>query len=213
MKPRVLSDEEESPRNLDRDWYEKLQSLLPPVSIRPLQLGYDPIPYASAGLWQGGLAGCTSLLFNIIGSVMWPAINGQQQHALRLIQVYLTFPLGESALQLDSGMLLALGCLMYLAIGMIYGMLFVLVISYFLPHAGIGSRLLVCSVLAVVVWISNFYGILLWLQPLLLGGRWIIELVPWWVAALTHLAFGWTMAIIYPLGTTSASRDQLVVEH
>jgi hypothetical protein len=32
-----------------------------------------------------------------------------------------------------------------------------------------------------------------------LGGRWIIDLTPWWVAMLTHLVFGWTMALIYPL--------------
>jgi hypothetical protein len=32
-----------------------------------------------------------------------------------------------------------------------------------------------------------------------LGGRWISELVPWWVAGLTHLAFGWTIALVYPL--------------
>ena len=56
------------------------------------------------------------------------------------------------------------------------------------------------SLLALGVWLVNFYGILSWLQPLLFGGRWIVEQIPWWVAALTHLVFGWTMLIVYPLG-------------
>ncbi len=48
----------------------------------------------------------------------------------------------------------------------------------------------------------SFYGILLWLQPLLFGGHWITDsaLLPWWVAALTHLVYGWTMALVSPLG-------------
>jgi hypothetical protein len=93
---------------------------------------------------------------------------------------------------------------MYLATGMIYGMLFVLALSYFLPNASVPGRLAACSVLAIAVWLVNFYGILTWLQPLAFGGRWINDLVPWWVAGLTHLLFGWTLAIVYPLGTQAA---------
>jgi hypothetical protein len=64
----------------------------------------------------------------------------------------------------------------------------------------LGKRLVLASLLAILIWVVNFYGVLIWLQPLLFGGRWIIELVPPWVAALTHLVFGWTMALLYPLG-------------
>ena len=35
---------------------------------------------------------------------------------------------------------------------------------------------------------------------LLLDGNWILEKIPMWVAALTHLVFAWTMAFVYPLG-------------
>ena len=54
----------------------------------------------------------------------------------------------------------------------------------------------------VLVWGVNYYLILVWLQPLLFGGRWITdnELLPWWVALSTHLVFGWTMAVISPFG-------------
>ncbi|MGD9636220.1 MAG: hypothetical protein AB7U97_23260, partial [Pirellulales bacterium] len=157
--------------------------------------------YASAGLFQGALAGCTSLLANVIGSVLSPPSGAAAQHPLHLIQVYLTFPLGAQALGLEGGRLLGLGALLYLATGMLYGMLFVLTLSYFLPKAGLRGRLAACTLLACLVWVTNFYGLLTWLQPALFGGRWIVDLVPWWVAAATHLLFGWTIALLYPLGT------------
>jgi hypothetical protein len=56
-----------------------------------------------------------------------------------------------------------------------------------------------------VVWTLNFYVLLSWLQPWLIGGRWVSELVPWWVAASTHLVFGWTIALVYPLASATVS--------
>src|SRR5688572_14852244 len=159
---------------------------------------YNAFHYAKAGLLVGMLAGCTSLVLNVIGSVLWPAISGESHHPLWLIQVYLTFPLGESALTLNNGVLLAFGCLLYLATGMLYGMAFILAMSYFFPNADLRVRLVMCSVLALLVWAINFYLVLAWIQPVLLGGRWIAALIPWWVAALTHLVYGWTVAALYP---------------
>ena len=51
------------------------------------------------------------------------------------------------------------------------------------------------------LWIVNFYLVLSWLQPVLLGGNWIVRLVPFWVAALTHLAFAWTMYVVEHWGS------------
>jgi len=159
--------------------------------------GYDAFHYANVGVLLGIVGGCTSLVMNVIGSVLWPAISGEAQHPLRLIQIYLTFPLGESALMLNSGMLLALGCILYLATGMLYGVGFVLAMSYLFPNARLRERLATCSILALLVWAINFYLLISWLQPLLLGGRWIVELIPWWVGAVTHLVFGLTIATLY----------------
>jgi hypothetical protein len=177
---------------------------MPPQTWQEPQ--YNALRYAKVGLLLGALGGCTSLVANVIGSVLWPAASGVEQHALRLIQVYLTFPLGEAALQLNSGVVLALGCVLYLATGMLYGLLFVLTISYILPRADIQVRLVACSILALLVWVTNFYILLAWLQPLLLGGRWITELVPWWVAMFTHLVFGWTVALVYPLAEPTVAK-------
>lgn len=186
------------------DWQQELTetTVLPPEVWQ--EPGYDAAHYAKVGLGLGALAGSTSLILNVIGSLLWPTLSGQPQHPLRLIQVYLTFPLGEPALTLNGGAALALGCVLYLLTGMLYGLVFELALSYFAPHAGTAARLVAASALALVVWSVNFYGLLAWLQPLLLGGRWIVELVPWWVAAATHLVFGWTMAMLYPLGQATA---------
>jgi hypothetical protein len=187
---------------------DELPDRMLPLPIGPWpETGYEVWPNVRIGALLGGIAGCTSLLVNIIASVLWPAISGQGQHPLRLIQVYLTFPFGESALHLNSGTLLALGCLLYLVTGVVYGMLFEVVISYLLPRSTALARLMACTILALCVWAINFYAILIWLQPLLFGGRWIIDLVPWWVAAATHLVFGWTIALLYAVRPYNRGRS------
>ena len=61
-------------------------------------------------------------------------------------------------------------------------------------------RLFIATILAALLWAINFWGILAWLQPLLFGGNWITnpEYLPSWVALVTHLIFGWTLALLYP---------------
>jgi hypothetical protein len=159
--------------------------------------GYYAAYYATTGFLLGGLAAMSSLVFNIVGSLLF------EKQPLELIRVYLTFPMGERALDyntVDNGLILAIGCCLYIGTGMLYGMLFQLVISRFVADASWPAQFVVASALALAVWLVNFYGILSWLQPLLFGGRWIVEQIPWWVAALTHLVFGWTMLLVYPLG-------------
>jgi len=150
--------------------------------------------YATTGFLLGTFGAVTSLLFNVVGA----SLVGK--HPLELIRVYLTFPMGEKARGIDSGMTLAIGCCPYIGAGMFLGMLFQLAIARFAPRASLAGRLALSSGLAIGVWIVNYYLILSWLQPLLFGGNWIVEEIPAWVAALTHLVFGWTMAVVYPLG-------------
>src|SRR5690348_7262957 len=72
----------------------------PPEIFEPK--GYYFGYYATTGFLLGFLGACTSLLANVIGSVAWSQVTGQAQHPLKLIQVYLTFPLGEQALKTDT---------------------------------------------------------------------------------------------------------------
>jgi hypothetical protein len=153
--------------------------------------------YATTGFLLGGIAAMSSLLVNVVGALTF----GMQP--LELIRVYLTFPMGEQALDfnaVNNGLILAIGCCLYVATGMLYGILFQIVLTRFTANSSMAMRFAVVSLLALGVWLVNFYGILSWLQPLLFGGQWIVEEIPWWVAATTHLVFGWTMLLVYPLG-------------
>ncbi|MFM7059060.1 MAG: hypothetical protein ACKO2P_19290 [Planctomycetota bacterium] len=162
--------------------------------------------YITTGFVLGGVAAMASLLFNVIGSTV------VGQHPLQIIGVYLTFPLGAPALRLtsgegtayviDDGMILALGCCLYIGTGMVLGTLFHCVISMLAEQRPFASRLAVGTLLGAIVWFVNYYLILSWLQPLLFGGNWItdIALLPWWVALATHVVFGWTMAALSRLG-------------
>ena len=169
--------------------------------------GYYTTYYATAGFVLGMFGAAASLLFNVIGATLFG------KHPLELIRVYLTFPLGERALTLSpesgqAGLLLAVGCCLYLATGMLLGVPFHLLMTRFAAKSGLARRLLWAVGFSLLVWLINFYGILIWLQPLLFGGNWIVEQIPVWVAILTHLSFGVTMGLLYPLGLYKPYRLQ-----
>lgn len=160
--------------------------------------GYYLTYYATSGFFLGMVGALASLMFNIIGATL------AGKDPLQLIRVYLTFGLGGKALDPAFGdnLALAMGCVLYIATGMLLGVVFQTVLGRFVPKAPLATRLLWASAIAVAVWLVNFYGLISWLQPLLFGGNWIVDgaQLPWWVALATHLVFGWTMALIYPWG-------------
>jgi hypothetical protein len=162
--------------------------------------------YATSGFILGMFGAAMSLLANVVGA----PIAGKSP--LELIRIYLTFPLGEKALQLTStakdvtaigdGVILAIGCCLYLGTGMLLGVPFFVALVWLTEGKSTAYRLLVSTVLATTLWAINFWCILSWLQPLLFGGRWITDpsILPSWVALVTHLVFGWTLALLYPWG-------------
>jgi hypothetical protein len=171
--------------------------------------GYYTAYYATAGFMLGTFGAMTSLLLNVICA----PIAGKTP--LELIRIYLTFPLGEKALELTTtgqagyavsdGVILAIGCCLYLGTGMLLGIPVYMTIAALARGRGLLARLLVATGVSLLIWGINFYAILSWLQPLLIGGdpgNWITNsnYLPWWVAAATHVVFGWTIAVLYPLG-------------
>lgn len=162
--------------------------------------------YATTGFILGSFGAAISLLVNVIGAPI------AHKSPLELIRVYLTFPLGDKALQLATGsgdvyaigdgVILAIGCCLYLGTGMLLGVPFFVVLVRLTEGRSTLFRLGVATVLATLLWIINFWGILSWLQPALIGGRWITDpaVLPTWVALVTHIVFGWTLAILYPWG-------------
>jgi hypothetical protein len=163
---------------------------------------------ATAGFLLGSVAAIVSLLVNVVAAPL------AGKSPLELIRVYLTFPLGENALHFTEGVhqyavndrvILAFGCCLYVATGMLLGIPVFMALARFAARGGLGMRLIVASIVSLLIWAIMFYGILSWLQPLLVEGdpgNWITNTayLPWWVAAATHLVFGWTIALLYPLG-------------
>ena len=106
---------------------------------------------------------------------------------------------------MGDGVILAIGCCLYLGTGMLLGIPVYLALTRFAANGGLVARLAVASVVSLAIWGFNFYAVLSWLQPLLIGGdpgNWITNpsYLPRWVAAATHLVFGWTIALMYPMG-------------
>lgn len=173
--------------------------------------GFYPEYHATTGFLLGSMAAGAALLVNVICA----PIAGK--HPLELIRVYLTFPLGAKALLLaepgqpqtvGDGMILAFGCCLFIMTGMLLGIPVQLALSRVNGTSTVPRRLLVAGMLAIGLWLFNFYAVLAWLQPALFGGNWIVdpELLPPWVAAGTHLVFGWAMALLYPFGKFTPHR-------
>ena len=95
---------------------------------------------------------------------------------------------------------MAIGVCLYLGTGMVLGIPFQLMLTRWFDREKFMSRLGATTILALALWIFNYYVILSWLQPALIGGNWIASSIPWWVGALTHLIFGWTVLLAQPLG-------------
>ena len=180
--------------------------------------------YATAGFFLGMLGAVMSLLVNVVGALLF-----QKPSAVYLIQVYLTFNLGAKALEpeFSNSVALAIGCCLYIATGMMIGIPFHLILTYYTPNYTFWQRFAVGSALSIAIWLVMYYGVLSWLQPMLLAWvspntagphdpeylaqhiqPFILQKVEWYVAAVTHLVYGWTMVIVYPLGLYEPYRLQ-----
>jgi hypothetical protein len=141
-----------------------------------------------------------SLLFNVVGSVL------TGRHPLEIIRSYLTFPLGDRAFDLppeQNGLMLAIGCCLYLGTGMLLGIPLYLALTRWGAGKSLLTKFAIATVVSLLIYVVNFWGILSWLQPAVIDmspENLIINRVPAWVAIATHLVFGWTMVLVYPLG-------------
>lgn len=141
------------------------------------------------GMMLGALGAVVSLLANVAGAPLFG------RRPLELIRVYLTFPMGGRALEVEEAAVLTIGCVLYLMTGALFGILLHLVWTVYFAEASKGKKFLVATAMGIGLWIFNFYLVLSWLQPALLGGNWIVRLIPPWVGALTHLVYTWTMVL------------------
>jgi hypothetical protein len=149
--------------------------------------------YVVAGLMIGILGSLTSFLCNVLGSLFL------EQDPLLFLRVYGTVFLGEKALVTDDLNFFMLVAVVHFSVGAIGGAVFHVLVNFYLPdrtalQIGLGV------LYGILMWVVNFYVVIVWLQRDLFGEAYVLQLMPAWVAAVTHAVYGLTLGLLQPLG-------------
>ena len=121
-RQRQIQDHLEAIRALERQEEQERRAEGWPPS------GFYTLWHVVFGIVLGGLGAMVSLIANVVGAPLFG------RRPLDLIRVYLTFPMGERALTMDSGLVLTAGCLLYLVTGALFGVLLHLVLRRLLAE-------------------------------------------------------------------------------
>jgi hypothetical protein len=149
--------------------------------------------YVVSGAIIGVLGSLTSFMFHILGSLI------VHQDPLLFLRVYGTVFLGARALTTDDLNFFMLVAVVHFSVGACAGSVFHVLVNWFVPERPL-LHVLLGAVYGLFMWVVNFYVVLSWLQPALVGEPFVLNLMPVWVAALTHLIYGLTLGILVPLG-------------
>jgi len=163
-----------------------------PLSTWPPQ-GFYLTYYIVAGSILGILGSLASFLFNVFGSLV------VDQDPYYFLRVYGTVFLGEAALKTTDLNFFMLVAVVHFSVGAMAGAVFHVWINRFGPQLP-RQQIAAGAVYGLLMWIVNFYLVLLWLEPALVGQAYVLQLMPAWVAALTHVVFGLTLGVLQPLG-------------
>jgi hypothetical protein len=172
---------------------ERQLGALAPVSATWPPRGFYLTFHVVAGLMIGVLGSITSFLFHIVGSLL---VN---QDPLYVLRVWGTVFLGEQALTTTDLNFFMLVAVVHFSIGAVAGAVFHVVVSFFVPERPL-TQIACGAAYGLAMWIVNFYFVLVWLQPRLVGEAYVLQLMPAWIAALTHLVYGLTLGLLQPLG-------------
>ncbi len=149
--------------------------------------------YVIAGILIGILGSLVSFVFHVVGSLL---VN---QDPLLFLRVYGTVFLGQKALTTDDLNFFMLVAVVHFSVGAIAGAVFHVLVNRFVPDRPL-AQVLCGATYGLLMWVVNFYCVLSWLQPRLFGHSYVLELMPVWVAVLTHVIYGLTLGILQPLG-------------
>ena len=148
--------------------------------------------YVVAGATIGIIASLTSFACHVIGSLI------MRQDPLLFLRVYGTLFLGARALSTDHLNFFMLVAIVHFSVGAVAGAVFLVLSNRYLPDRQ--AVMVACgAAYGLLMWMANFY-IISHLQPLLWGQSFILDLMPAWVAAGTHLVYGVTLGFLQPLG-------------
>ncbi len=164
-----------------------------PVTRSWPPVGFYLTFYIVAGATIGILGSVTSFAFNVLGSLL------VKQDPLLFLRVYGTVFLGPKALTTDDLNFFMLVAVVHFSVGASAGAVFQVFISRFVPDRPL-LQIVLGGIYGVLMWVVNFYLIISWLQPRLVGEAYVLELMPAWIALLTHLVYGLTLGVLQPLG-------------
>jgi cytochrome c oxidase cbb3-type subunit 2 len=155
--------------------------------------------YVVSGMIIGILGSLTSFLFNVVGALL---LN---EDPLRFLRVYGTVFLGARALATDDLNFFMLVAVVHFSVGAAAGAVFHVFVNRFVPGRYV-LHILLGAAYGVLMWFVNFYVVIAWLQPRLVGEAYVLQLMPVAVAVLTHVVYGVTLGILQPLGRFVAYR-------
>ena len=149
--------------------------------------------YIVAGTTIGILGSLASFLVNVLGSLV---VN---QDPLLFLRVYGTVFLGPRALTTDDLNFFMLVAVVHFSVGAIAGAVFHVLVNWLVPDRPV-LHVVLGVLYGLLMWVVNFYGVIIWLQPRLVGQAYVLQLMPAWVAALTHAVYGFVLGVLQPLG-------------
>jgi hypothetical protein len=167
--------------------------LTEPATAHWPPIGFYLTFYIVAGTTIGILGSLASFIFHVVGSLI---VN---QDPLKFLRVYGTVFLGARALTTEDLNFFMLVAVVHFSIGAIAGAVFHVLVNRFVPERT-GLQIGLGVAYGLLMWIVNFYLVLSWLQPRLVGEAYVLQLMPAWVAALTHVIYGLTLGLLQPLG-------------
>ena len=197
-----MQDAEETLRRIaeHRAAIAQLEAELPghPVPSWP-PAGFYLTYYVVSGTILGILGSVTSFGCHVLGSLLL------HQDPLRVLRVYGTVFLGPAALSTDDLDFFMLVAVVHFSVGAAAGAVFHVLVNRFVPPRA-GLQIALGAAYGLLMWVVNFYLVIAWLQPLLVGRAYVLEMMPPGVAALTHVVYGLTLGVLQPLGRFVAYR-------
>lgn len=178
----------------------RLEAQLPGPPVHPWPpAGFYLTYYVVSGTILGILGSITSFACHVLGSIM------VHQDPLRVLRVYGTVFLGPAALSTDDLDFFMLVGVVHFSVGAAAGAVFNVAVNRFAPPRA-GVQIALGAAYGLLMWVVNFYVVMAWLQPVLVGRAYVVEMMPPAVAALTHLVYGLTLGALQPLGRFVAYR-------
>jgi hypothetical protein len=183
-----------------REAITQLEAQLPgPAGAVWPPAGFYLTYYVVSGMILGILGSITSFACHVLGSLL------VHQDPLRFLRVYGTVFLGPTALATDDLDFFMLVAIVHFSVGAAAGAVFSVLVNRFAPPRA-GVQIALGAAYGLLMWIVNFYVVIAWMQPRLVGQAYVLQMMPVGVAALTHVVYGLTLGLLQPLGRFVAYR-------